>query len=162
MNGLRVDESMQDEQGSVVGGVAADAPADLAGFKIGDLVSSFNSLPILSGEDLFNALQGMTAGQPFQATLQRDGEIVHVKGELGVQTTAHTCRPADAQLLETAIAADDLPSFKLVISAPNWRFTARCLNGCVWGEVGLSEFGPDPRPSIVLDQEDLHLGYPEQ
>ncbi len=164
MHGLPVDESAGDQQGAVVAGVGDGTPADLADFEVGDLLNSFNSVPILRGEDFVNALQGMAAGQSFEATLLRNGSILHVKGELGMQTTAHTCRAVDSRVIQAAIAPEELPPFELVIAVTEWRITASCLEGCMWQESGYSAGGDDDGSgwALIIDQQGLHREYAGQ
>ena len=55
-----------------VGGIETGSPADLAGFKKGDLIKTANSEPIASFEDLHTAISGST-GLPMTFTLERAG-----------------------------------------------------------------------------------------
>jgi hypothetical protein len=146
------------EKGTVVARVIESSPADLAGFEPGDLVRTFNSVPVNEAADGYFAIQSMAPGQPFEATVDRNGALVHMRGSLGMSTTANTCAPADSRLLQVpAVTLEELtPPFELVMDAPNWKVNAWCLRGCAWTEAGLSQFGPGVvERSIVMDQNEL-------
>lgn len=55
-----------------VGGIEIGSPADIAGFKKGDLIKTANAESIASFEDLHTAISGST-GLPMTFTLEREG-----------------------------------------------------------------------------------------
>jgi regulator of sigma E protease len=60
-----------------VGGVEVGSPADLAGFKAGDMIQSANGGPINSFEDLHQAIATST-GLPIVFGLERDGKSMTI------------------------------------------------------------------------------------
>jgi hypothetical protein len=155
-------------RGSVIARVTDASPAALAGLQVGDLIVSFNGVPIREASEILGAIQSMAAGQQFKATLDRSGSLVEARGTLGMLTTAKTCVPADARLLETpAVTPEELEptAFKLVMDAPNGSITATCSRGCVWEEAGIKGFAaPDDlhHETIVMDQLELRPATGEE
>jgi hypothetical protein len=128
----------------IVRRVDAGSPAEVAGFKEGDLFAGFNGVTVKRAEDLHDIVQHKLAGEPFQATLNRNGTEIQVNGHLGIFTTAG-CRPADPQLLAMP-AAETLPMAPFSISIPDLRvpIELRCLEGCdLWRPTPVS---PCPSP----------------
>jgi len=162
--GLRTRSGSSNERGPVIAQVAEGSPAKLAGFEAGDLVTSFNGVPVQEGGEILNAIHSMVAGQQFAATLDRNGTFVEARGSLGMRTTANTCVPTDARLLRTpSITPEELEptSFKLVMDAPQWRVTATCFRGCAWNESGFGgRDGPHHHQPIVVDQNELRPAMP--
>ena len=84
--GARSDRAMlgvliadQDEQGVVVGGVTPDGGAEVAGLVADDVITGINGEP-LTGLDrpvrrLREVLDGVTAGDPVNVVILRDGEL---------------------------------------------------------------------------------------
>jgi len=149
--------------GLLVVDVVAGSPADLAGFKQGDLMTSFNAVPVERTADAYDAVQATTAGQLFEATVDRNGTLLHIAGALGMLTTAGKCAPADARLLQSpAVTAADMISapFRIVLFVPDSRFELTCLEGCTWGGLGMSRcpvFGQEKLCAIAADQQDVNL-----
>lgn len=109
----------------------ADSPAKLAGFQEGDVLTSFNATPV-GPEELHDMIQSLEAGQVFEATLKRDGALIHVTGQLGIWTSVGKCLPATAELLAMPPAKQEpMTPFSLFID--NFGNTEiRCLEGCPW------------------------------
>lgn len=86
----RVDRAMlgvliadQDEQGVLVGGVTPDGGAEVAGLVADDVITGVNGEP-LTGLDkpvrrLREVLDGVTAGDPVNVVILRDGELSDVE-----------------------------------------------------------------------------------
>lgn len=116
--------------GQIVRQVDAGSPAERAGIKTEDIFASFNGVTVEGPEDLREMIKRMEAGQPFEATLKRNGIEIQVNGHLGIHTTAG-CRPADPELL--AMPAAEMPAmapFSLSIDDLRIPIELRCLEGC--------------------------------
>ena len=87
-------EVLADPQGRAkVAGVAPDSPAELAGLKEGDVVSSFAGTAVPSAQRLRDLLRGTPAVETVKLVVERDGKAL----ELSV-----TPRPASRPLTATA------------------------------------------------------------
>jgi putative serine protease PepD len=65
--------------------VVKGSPAEKAGLKAGDVITSFEGKPITSADDITAAVSGAKSGETVQVTVKRDGATKHVSVTLGVQ-----------------------------------------------------------------------------
>lgn len=142
--------------GAIVRRVETGSPAEVAGIKVGDLFGGFNGVRVRRAEDLHEAIQRAEAGQPFEATLNRNGEEIHVSGHLGIFTTAG-CLPADPQLL--AMPSAEPPPIPFSISIPDLRIPIelRCLEGCdLWRSTPVAPCPPATSCSFTYNVGHSH------
>jgi hypothetical protein len=144
-------------RGAVITKVLAASPAAQAGFQSRDIVTAFNTVSVGKASDLYEAVRATEAGQPFEATVYRQGSRVTIAGIIGVQTTSDTCVHPDAQTLqgqavtqEEAKAAPFALTFHL--QASSVRLEATCFEGCAWHQLGLrAGEPPDQAPGTPLE-----------
>ncbi|HXW68470.1 MAG TPA: DegQ family serine endoprotease [Dissulfurispiraceae bacterium] len=65
--------------GALVGDVVPGGPADVAGIKRGDVITSFNGKSIKNMSDLSRDVADMPAGRTVDAGIIRDGKVIDVK-----------------------------------------------------------------------------------
>ena len=65
--------------GALVGDVVPGGPADAAGIKRGDVITSFNGKSIKNMSDLSRDVAGIPVGRTVDAGLIRDGKVINVK-----------------------------------------------------------------------------------
>ena len=121
--------------GVLIMSVATGSPAEIAGFKEGDLLTSFNAVPIQQGKELREVLPSLVAGELFKATIYRAGTLVPISGSLGIWTTADTCLPADPELLArpAVMPRDPKPTTRFTLAFDDiGSAELRCLTGCPW------------------------------
>jgi PDZ domain len=129
--------------GTNVRKVEAGSPAELAGIKTGDLFAGLNGVSLERPEDLHDMVKRMEAGQPFEATLKRNGMEIQVSGQFGIWTTAG-CRPAAPELLALP-GAELLPMapFSIAIDDLTIPIELKCLEGCdLWRPMPVSACPP--------------------
>ena len=68
--------------GVVVAALTASGASQQIGLRPGDIIHSFNRLPILTVEALRSALEGLNPGSPVVLQVERDGELQYVTFEL--------------------------------------------------------------------------------
>jgi Do/DeqQ family serine protease len=73
-NDMAESMGMKSPQGVIVTRVSADSPADKAGFKVGDVITSFGDTPIGSGKDLQYRLALAKIGDTANMHILRDGK----------------------------------------------------------------------------------------
>ena len=64
--------------GAAVQAVAADSPADKAGFKIGDIITKAGDKDITCGNDLVKQIASASAGEKLVLTIYRQGQILEI------------------------------------------------------------------------------------
>jgi hypothetical protein len=130
----QADTSSGTPAGLAVMEVVAGSPAELAGFKAGDLLTDLNSMPMRRGMELRGAVQKLAAGDGFDATVYRDNGPVFLRGRLGVMTTADKCMPADPELLaKPAVAGPAVAKAPFTLAFDDLgEADLRCLSGCPW------------------------------
>lgn len=70
-------------QGALLTRVTPEFPADQAGLKTGDVVLSFNQIPIVHAHDLLNQINRARPNEAFELTYQRQGKLYTAKGNFG-------------------------------------------------------------------------------
>jgi serine protease Do len=95
--GLAQSFNLSNENGALINDVEADSPAEKAGIKAGDIITSFNSQPINSAHDLLFAVADCAPGQEVSLTYLRDGKEHKIK----VTLAARPGEVAQAQTNET-------------------------------------------------------------
>ena len=99
--------------GALVGDVVPGGPADVAGIKRGDVITSFNGKSIKNMSDLSREVAGMPVGRTVDARIFRDGKGIDVKitvTEMNEEKLASGRRAPEASL---GIRVDDI--------TPRWR-----------------------------------------
>lgn len=69
--------------GAQVFALESGGPADAAGIRPGDVITAVNGEPILTAEDLEDALDSVKEGQTVTLTVFREGETLDICPELG-------------------------------------------------------------------------------
>lgn len=80
--------------GALVANVAKDSPAEKAGLKQGDVIQSYNKLPVANIASLRNAIVLMPPGKKVNLTILRNGTTMDVAVEVGAYPTTPTQTPA--------------------------------------------------------------------
>jgi hypothetical protein len=147
--------------GILVRRLEAESPARLAGFQDDDVLVSFNSQPVRIQEPFNPAemFQGLTAGDKFEATLERNGALIQVTGHLGTRTSVGKCLPADPGLMAMP-PMDITPEtpFSLALDALE-NAEVRCLEGCPWViPLRYSACPPTQTCSFTLRSGEVELG----
>ncbi len=75
-------ELPQDTKGVVVGRILPQSPADRAGMKPGDLITSLEGQPTLTAADLQARIRSLAVGQKVQVSLLRQKETLQLTVEL--------------------------------------------------------------------------------
>lgn len=70
-------------QGALLTRVVPNFPADQVGLKTGDVVLSFNQMPIVHAHDLLNQINRARPNDAFELTYQRQGKVYTAKGNFG-------------------------------------------------------------------------------
>ena len=70
------------QAGVVIEEVQSGSPADKAGIKVGDIITSFNDTPIFSAEQLINRIKECRVGDSVKITVVRDNETVTLNAKL--------------------------------------------------------------------------------
>ena len=78
--------AVQSSQALLVASVAADSPADRSGILVGDLVTSFDGLPVRSPVDLLSLLTADRVGRAVTVGLLRGGSPIEVQVTPGVRS----------------------------------------------------------------------------
>ena len=94
---LEQDFNLSSENGALVGDVKPDSPADKAGMKSGDVITTFNGQTINNKNDLLLAVADCSPGQEASLTYIRDGKEHTIK----VTLAARPGEVAQAQKSET-------------------------------------------------------------
>jgi membrane-associated protease RseP (regulator of RpoE activity) len=135
--------------------VTAGSPAEQAGLRAGDVVATFNGVPMRVRTDLFRAIERMRAGQSFEASLRREGAAVVVRGRLGIRMSDQGCAVADEKLLRTAQKLEPAP-FLVEVDGFVAGTEIHCVQGCSWAIGPYSTSGPpETRFSATFDQNDV-------
>jgi serine protease Do len=95
--GLAQSFNLSSENGALINDVEADSPAEKAGIKPGDVITSFNGQPINSAHDLLFTVADCSPGQEVSLTYIRDGKEHKIK----VTLAARPGEVAQAQRNET-------------------------------------------------------------
>jgi hypothetical protein len=144
-------------RGAVITKVLAASPAAQAGFQSRDVVTAFNAVSVGKASDLYEAVRATEAGQPFEATVYRQGSRVTIAGIMGVQTTSDTCVHPDSQSLQgPAVTQDELKAAPFHLTFyfnGSIELKAACFEGCNWS--GLSFGGGGPPGQATPLQADL-------
>ena len=69
-------------QGVVVMEVVPDSPADKGGLRLGDVIMSFEAMPITTPAELQQAVEKRNVGSPVRVTFLRDGREQHARLQL--------------------------------------------------------------------------------
>jgi putative serine protease PepD len=80
--GIRIEDVTD---GARITQVVKGSPAEKAGLKSGDVITSFEGKPITSADDITAAVSGAKSGETVQVTVKRGGSTKHVSVTLGVQ-----------------------------------------------------------------------------
>jgi putative serine protease PepD len=80
--GIRIEDV---SGGARITQVVKGSPAEKAGLKSGDVITSFEGKPITSADDITAAVSGAKSGETVQVTVKRGGATKHVSVTLGVQ-----------------------------------------------------------------------------
>jgi serine protease Do len=75
--------NLKDTEGSLVGDVTAGGPADKAGIKRGDVITSFNGVQVENSVQLRNLVAEAEPGSTAKVGLLRDGKVSEVSVDLG-------------------------------------------------------------------------------
>jgi len=70
---------LKQESGTIASDILPGGPADRAGLKIGDLITSFNGKPIADARDLQNAIYRQTPEDDITLTVKRDTQTLTFK-----------------------------------------------------------------------------------
>ena len=70
-------------RGAIVSGVQAGGPADRAGVKRGDIITSFNGAPVTDNNTLRNAVARTQPGSAANVTVSREGRVQQLRITLG-------------------------------------------------------------------------------
>src|SRR5712692_8652489 len=74
---------LTDRQGLLIADVKDETPAARAGLLVGDVIVTFDGLPVESPEDLLDLLSGDRIGKPVAINLVRGGSVQEVKVTIG-------------------------------------------------------------------------------
>ena len=74
---------LTDRQGLLIADVKDETPAARAGLLVGDVIVTFDGLPVESPEDLLDLLSGDRIGKPVAVNLVRGGSVQEVKVTIG-------------------------------------------------------------------------------
>jgi serine protease Do len=74
---------LSDRQGLLIADVKDETPAARAGLLVGDVIVTFDGLPVESPEDLLDLLSGDRIGKPVAVNLVRGGSVQEVKVTIG-------------------------------------------------------------------------------
>jgi len=78
---------LTDRQGLLIADVKDETPAARAGLLVGDVIVTFDGLPVESPEDLLDLLSGDRIGKPVAVNLVRGGSVKEVKVTIGERST---------------------------------------------------------------------------
>jgi len=76
--------------GAKIGTVRAGSPAETAGLKVGDIVTSIDGEAIADANELTAAVGEHAPGDTIQLTVERNGATVHVTAKLGTRPASTT------------------------------------------------------------------------
>ena len=98
---------MGDSRGALVVGTLPDAPADLAGVKLGDVVRSLAGTPVADADDLVAIVRALPVGATTKMVLRRGGRDTSVVLKVGNAAALAAAQPAgtDEARLQAAAAA---------------------------------------------------------
>ena len=125
-NSLNLDK----EGGALVADVVKDAPADKAGFQVGDAILSVDGQPVKDSRDLSLRISNIAPGKTVKVTLWRDGaqqDVDVTLGELPSNDQLASASPSPPD--EPAAASSSIEEFGLAIG------TAEDQEGVVVTEV---------------------------
>src|SRR5262245_37841711 len=154
----------QGASGARITKVLAGSPAAQAGFRSGDVVTAFNTVPVGQASDLYEAARATDAGKPFEASVERQGSRMTVTGIMGVQTTSDTCVVPDSGTLEgPALTPEESKPVPFTLTFdfnPSLDLIAKCLEGCAWDELSLPRGGGPVQTEIplLIDLDENGLG----
>ena len=101
------------DEGVFVEQVTPGGPAEKAGMKAGDIITSFQGLPIKNGEDMLGRVQEAQVGSQTDVTVLRDGKRVDLKLEVAdraeLNAAAVPTRSAHKNSEEPAPEAESTP-----------------------------------------------------
>ena len=78
---------LTDRHGLLIADVKDETPAARAGLLVGDVIVTFDGLPVESPEDLLDLLSGDRIGKPVAVNLVRGGSVKEVKVTIGERST---------------------------------------------------------------------------
>jgi len=84
-----------DAQGALVSQVVEGSPADKAGVKAGDVVTTVNGKPVKTGSELRNAIGLLRIGDKVELGLIRDGKPRRVTATVGDRESSSPARAAE-------------------------------------------------------------------
>ncbi len=99
--------------GALVGDVVPGGPADVAGIKRGDVITSFNGKSIKNMADLSREVAGMPVGGTVDARVFRDGKVIDVKITVTEMNEEKVASGRIAPEGDLGIRVDDI--------TPRWR-----------------------------------------
>lgn len=136
-------------------GVIHGSPADQAGMEKGDVLVSFNRVPVQEGpRPVWETVHSMIPGQAFEATVERDGALIDVRGHVGMRTSEKPCAPLDASQLQNATTDRfEIANFEIGVKLSTSHAVFRCLKGCYWTEFPFTRRTSYETCEIRLGQE---------
>lgn len=152
--------------GAHVAGVVADGPADRAGLRQDDIITSIDGQQITSVEMMRSVISTMAPGQRSQVQIWREGQLLTLTVDVGEferpamvrQNILTTLLSVGAQL-ERAGDAQATPTF-LFIQPGSPAGLAGLVRGCTVVEVNGQPVATIQEFVDVLDRGDLRLGSP--
>lgn len=108
--------SLKDEGGALVADIVKDAPAEKAGFKVGDAVLAVDGTPVKDARDLSLRIAGFAPGKTVKVTVWRDGKTQDLDVTLGTLPSNDQLASASDQAPDQAATATSaLDEFGLAI-----------------------------------------------
>jgi S1-C subfamily serine protease len=78
---------LAERQGLLIADVRAESPASQAGLMVGDVIVTFDGMPVESPEDLLDLLSGDRVGKPVAISLVRGGAVNELKVTIGERSS---------------------------------------------------------------------------
>jgi len=80
---------LKNREGALVGEVLPDGPADKAGLKEGDVITSVNGQPVTNASKVQMTVTSLAPGAKIDLDVLRDGKVAHVVATAGERPGAH-------------------------------------------------------------------------
>ena len=99
---------LTEAKGALVGDVVPKGPADAAGIKRGDIITSFNGKDIKNSTDLPRIVAETPVGKDADVTVMREGKELHLKIKVAEMTEARIASQTHEEPLGLGMRVDDI------------------------------------------------------